>query len=52
MSTQLDTIHRLAELDPYWRGYVDGLDDKRHILEPSPTAGVSSSPLAQRKDTP
>lgn len=52
MNTRLAAIERMAEQDPYWRGGLDGLTDKRRILEPSPSAGVSSSPLAQRKDTP
>ena len=26
MNTRLDTIKRLAESDPYWRGYLDGMN--------------------------
>lgn len=31
MSTRLATIKRLAESDPYWRGYLDGLADRHAI---------------------
>ena len=30
MSTRMDTIKRLAESDPYWRGYVDGMTAAHH----------------------
>ena len=30
MSTRMDTIRRLAESDPYWRGYLDGMTAAHH----------------------
>ena len=30
MSTRMETIRRLAESDPYWRGYVDGMTAAHH----------------------
>ena len=30
MSTRMDTIKRLAESDPYWRGYLDGMTAAHH----------------------
>ena len=30
MSARMDTIRRLAESDPYWRGYVDGMTAAHH----------------------
>ena len=31
MNARMDTIKRLAESDPYWRGYLDGMADGRAI---------------------
>ena len=30
MSTRMETIRRLAESDPYWRGYLDGMTAAHH----------------------
>ena len=30
MSARMDTIKRLAESDPYWRGYLDGMTAAHH----------------------
>ena len=30
MNARMDTIKRLAESDPYWRGYVDGMTAAHH----------------------
>ena len=30
MSTRMETIKRLAESDPYWRGYLDGMTAAHH----------------------
>ena len=30
MNARMDTIRRLAESDPYWRGYVDGMTAAHH----------------------
>ena len=30
MSARMDTIRRLAESDPYWRGYLDGMTAAHH----------------------
>ena len=30
MNARLETIRRLAESDPYWRGYVDGMTAAHH----------------------
>ena len=37
MSTRLSTIKRLAESDPYWRGYLDGLADRHAIRRAAAT---------------
>lgn len=29
MSKRMETIKRLAETDPYWRGYLDGMNRTR-----------------------
>ncbi|MDN5655651.1 MAG: hypothetical protein L0G46_11290 [Kocuria sp.] len=29
MSKRIETIKRLAETDPYWKGYIDGMDRTR-----------------------
>ena len=29
MSKRIETIKRLAETDPYWKGYIDGLNRTR-----------------------
>ncbi|MCT2177435.1 hypothetical protein M3F63_07100 [Brachybacterium muris] len=44
MPTRADTIRRLAETDPYWRGYVDGLTDKRNIQPPETLGAYSCQP--------
>lgn len=31
MSTRMDTLKSLAETDPYYRGYLDGMADKHGI---------------------
>ena len=30
MNARMDTIKRLAESDPYWRGYLDGMTAAHH----------------------
>ena len=30
MTARMETIRRLAESDPYWRGYVDGMTAAHH----------------------
>ena len=30
MTARMDTIKRLAESDPYWRGYLDGMTAAHH----------------------
>ena len=30
MTARMETIKRLAESDPYWRGYVDGMTAAHH----------------------
>ena len=30
MNARMETIRRLAESDPYWRGYVDGMTAAHH----------------------
>ena len=30
MNARMDTIRRLAESDPYWRGYLDGMTAAHH----------------------
>ena len=30
MSARMETIRRLAESDPYWRGYLDGMTAAHH----------------------
>lgn len=32
MTDRLDTIKRLAETDPYWKGYLDGMR-VRHLTD-------------------
>lgn len=41
------TAQRLADEDPYWRAYMDGLTDKHHIKPPE-TPGASSCPKETR----
>ena len=36
MNARMDTIKRLAESDPYWRGYLDGLGDRHAIRRDEP----------------
>ena len=31
MNARMETIRRLAESDPYWRGYLDGMADRHAI---------------------
>lgn len=49
MLTRADTIRRLAETDPYWRGYVDGLTDKRKI-QPPETLGAYLCPDTDQEE--
>ena len=37
MSARLDAIKRLAESDPYWRAYLDGMVDRHAIRRNEPT---------------
>ena len=37
MNERIDIIKRLAGLDPYWRGYLDGMADKHAIRRSDPT---------------
>jgi hypothetical protein len=30
MNARMETIRRLAESDPYWRGYLDGMTAAHH----------------------
>ncbi len=41
---RLEVAQRLAATDQYWRAYLDGLNDKHHVLEPPDTPGASSCP--------
>ncbi|MGP5596856.1 hypothetical protein [Brachybacterium alimentarium] len=34
-ATRLETAERLAETDPYFRGYLDGLRDSQRITDRS-----------------
>ncbi|OFT62593.1 hypothetical protein HMPREF3159_03515 [Brachybacterium sp. HMSC06H03] len=34
MNSRRDTLKLLAESDPYWRGYLDGMDDKHNVGAP------------------
>lgn len=36
MNARMDTIRRLAESDPYWRGYLDGMGDRYAIRRDEP----------------
>lgn len=31
MNTRLDTIKRMADTDPYWRAYLDGMNDAHAV---------------------
>lgn len=33
MNTRLDTIKRMADTDPYWAAYLDGMNDAHHVGE-------------------
>ena len=37
MNARMDTIRRLAESDPYWRAYLDGMVDRHAIRRNEPT---------------
>ena len=40
MNTRLAIIKRLAESDPYWRGYLDGMAERHAIRRTESTDGA------------
>lgn len=36
MNARMDAIRRLAESDPYWRAYLDGMVDRHAIRRDEP----------------
>ena len=36
MNARMETIRRLAESDPYWRAYLDGMIDRHAIRRDEP----------------
>ena len=51
MTARMETIRRLAESDPYWRAYLDGMVDRHAIRrdEPSEEAWSEYARLMQAR---
>ena len=52
MNARMDTIRRLAESDPYWRGYLDGMTAAHHDSSAAHEyARLMQSRIARNADT-
>ena len=52
MNARMETIKRLAESDPYWRGYLDGMTAAHHDNSAAHEyARLSQARIARNTDT-
>lgn len=52
MNARMDTIKRLAESDPYWRGYLDGMTAAHHDSSAAHEyARLAQARIARNTDT-